>query len=129
VGPLKRSCPTSAGDQPQPLNTRPLPEAVWEDHLLPLLTCKDAARLARTCKALSGKVREHLKDLGRVKLTKLQAALTTFPRARTMGLQQDDWIGWGTPPREALVEWMRGGGRGGGITTLMATSAYGDMVQ
>jgi hypothetical protein len=57
---------------------------VWEDHLLPLLTCKDAARLGRTCKALRGVVREHFKDLGGIKLEKLQAALTTFPRARSV---------------------------------------------
>jgi hypothetical protein len=39
--------------------------AVWEDHLLPLLTCKDAARLGCTCKALRGVVREHFRgDLG-----------------------------------------------------------------
>jgi hypothetical protein len=31
--------------------SRALPVAVWEDHLLPLLTCKDAARLGCTCKA------------------------------------------------------------------------------
>jgi hypothetical protein len=41
--------------------------AVWEDHLLPLLTCKDAARLGCTCKALRGVVREHFKDLGTIK--------------------------------------------------------------
>jgi hypothetical protein len=57
---------------------------VWEDHLLTLLTCKDAVRLGCTCKALKGVVREHFKDLGRIKLEKLQAALTTFPNARTM---------------------------------------------
>jgi hypothetical protein len=27
---------------------------VYEGHLLPLLTCKDAARLGSTCKALRG---------------------------------------------------------------------------
>jgi hypothetical protein len=58
--------PSSSPDaEPQPLPTRALPMAVWEDHLLPLLTCKDAARLGCTCKALRGVVREHFSgDLG-----------------------------------------------------------------
>jgi hypothetical protein len=97
---------------PQPLPTRPLPEAVWEDHLLPMLTCKEAVRLVRTCKALRVVVREHVKDLGTVKVDKLQAALTTFPRARKVTLWDfDEESKPGAP--EALVQWLREGGRGG----------------
>jgi hypothetical protein len=83
---LKRSRSPSPDAKPpsQPLPLRALPEAVWGERLLPLLTCKDAARLGRTCKALRGVVREHFKDLGGIKLNRLQAALTTFPRARSM---------------------------------------------
>jgi hypothetical protein len=59
---------------------------VWKEHLLPLLTSKDAARLGCTCKALRVVVREHFKDLGRVNVEQLQAALTSFPTARTLTL-------------------------------------------
>jgi hypothetical protein len=86
--------------------------ALWEDHLLPLLTCKDAARLGCTCKTLRGVVREHFRwDLGTITPDTLQAALTTFPRARGVTL--------GRPARdlddtevEALVQWLCEGGRG-----------------
>jgi hypothetical protein len=102
---------------PQPLPTRPLPEAVWGDHLLPMLTCKEAVRLVRTCKALRVVVREHVKDLGTVKVDKLQAALTTFPRARKATLWDfDEESKPGAP--EALVQWLREGGHGAGVTTL-----------
>jgi hypothetical protein len=74
--------------------------ALCEDHMLPLLTCKDAARLGCTCKALRGVVREHYRgDLGLIKLKELRAALTTFPRARSVAgsrrvLPDDaDWRG------------------------------------
>jgi hypothetical protein len=80
---------------------------VWGDHLLPLLTSREAARLGSTCKALRGMVREHHRgDLGRVKAVTLQAALTTFPRARTLELYGSDESGG------ALVQWLREGRRG-----------------
>jgi hypothetical protein len=90
---------------------------LWEEHLLPLLTCKDAARLACTCKALRGVVREQFKDLGVIKVDKLQAALTTFPRARGVTLDRpvrdlDD------TEVEALVEWLQEGGRGRGLERM-----------
>jgi hypothetical protein len=122
AAPLKRSRPESADEQPQPLPTRPIPLAVWEDHLLSLLDSRDAARLRCTCKALSVVVREHVKDLRGVKLDKLQAALTTFPRARSVGLREGGLEGWGAQQREGLVTWMRGGGHGRGITTVRTTS-------
>jgi hypothetical protein len=110
---LKRSLPVSPDvkPQPQPLPSRAIPMALWEDHLLPLLTCKDAARLGCTCKTLRGVVRDYFKDLGVIKMDSLQAALTTFPRARGVTLDP--------PVRdvndtevEALVEWLREGARG-----------------
>jgi hypothetical protein len=84
--------------------------ALWEDHLLPLLKCKDAGRLACTCKALRGVVREHYKDLGSFKMDKLQAALATFPRARQLTLYHH--LSEQEPDAEALVQWLREGGRG-----------------
>jgi hypothetical protein len=60
--------------------------SIWEYHLLPQLTCKDAARLVCTCKVLNGVVREQLRDLGNIEVDKLSAALTTFPRARAVAL-------------------------------------------
>jgi hypothetical protein len=82
---------------------------VWEDHLLPLLTCKDAGRLGCTCKALRGVVRQHFKDLGTINLDKLQAALTTFPRARSVALH-----GWGSWVTDSLPlwQWLRDVGMG-----------------
>jgi hypothetical protein len=60
--------------------------ALWEDHLLPMLTHKDAARLGCTCKALRGVARELFKEVGTIKSQNLKWALTTFPRARTVAL-------------------------------------------
>jgi hypothetical protein len=106
-----RSPSPDAEPQPQPLPSRALPEAVWGDYLLPLLTRKDAARLGRTCKALRGVVREHFKDIGTVGFRKLQAALTTFPRARTVALDDPSWH-FDAKVREAMLQWLREGGRG-----------------
>jgi hypothetical protein len=126
---LKRSRPTSptAEPQPQPLPTRPLPTAVWEDHLLPWVTHQEAVRLGLTCKALRGMVREHFRHIGRVDIKKLRAALTTFPRARSV--QSDSRTGetWEAGESEALVEWLRAGGHGRNITTLV--SWYGGFHQ
>jgi hypothetical protein len=120
AAPLKRSRPASADAEPQPLPTRALPEAVWEGHLLPLLTCKDAARLGCTCKALRGVVREHFRgDFGRVKVDKLRSALTTFPRARTMVLDDSVQTGFGPAPQKALLQWLREEGRGEHLTGVM----------
>jgi hypothetical protein len=85
---------------------------VWEDHLLPLLTSKDAARLGCTCNALKEVVREHFKDLGNVKADQLKAALTSFPKARTLGLNEFpgivDWLG---AQKDALFQWLGEEGR------------------
>jgi hypothetical protein len=107
---------------PQPPALLPLldvPMAVWEDHLLLMLTCEDAARLGSTCKALREVVREHFKDIGIISLEKLQPALTTFPRAQSAepaSCERSDW--WEDAQIESLVEWLRQGGRGGCITRL-----------
>jgi hypothetical protein len=124
---LKRSRATSPGvePQPQPLPAWAVPPAVWEDHLLPRLTGKDAARLGRTCKALRGMVRAHFQgDLGHVQLQRLRDALTTFPRARSTELcygNRVPRVPWGNAREEALIEWLREGGRGAGLTTVGAT--------
>jgi hypothetical protein len=117
---VKRPRPPSPDvePQPQPLPLRDVPEAAWEDHLLPLLTCKEAMRLVCTCKALRGVVREHFKGhLGRLELPELQAALTTFPRARSVELGYPGWR-WRVEDKEALLQWLRGGGRGGHLAMV-----------
>jgi hypothetical protein len=114
--PAKRSL--KAEPLPEPLPARPLPMAVWEDHLLPLLTCKEAARLGCTCKAMRVVVREHFAELGDVFLKELRAALTTFPGARSMSLDMRTGTGYGE--KEAVVEWLRNGGHGGAIATMTA---------
>jgi hypothetical protein len=93
---------------------------VWEDHLLSRLTGKEAGRLACTCSALRGVVREHFRgDIGTVKIDKLPAALTAFPRARALTLRADRKAKAGDEgERQALVEWLRGGGRGGHLERL-----------
>jgi hypothetical protein len=100
--------------------------AMWKDHLLPLLTCKDAARLGCTCKPLTMVVRANFQDVGRVKFKSTKAALTTFPRARSMNV--DFGWGWPGPEMDALVQWLREGGRGRYLERLTATSGRGDVI-
>jgi hypothetical protein len=118
---LKRSHLSVIALEPQPVVMTALPMAVWEDDLLPLLTCKDAARLGGTCKVLREVVRENFKNAGTIQMDKLTAALTTFPRVRTVevgyygnSLTRDD-EGWTLKGEdvEALMQWLREGGRGG----------------
>jgi hypothetical protein len=91
---------------------------VWEDHLLPLLTAKDAARLGTTCRALRVVAREHFHgDLGRFIPDFLQAALTAFPRAQSVVLEG----GLGEWEEKAVVEWLRRGGHGLDLTTVRAS--------
>jgi hypothetical protein len=128
AGPRKRPLPSApeVEPEPQPLPTRALPEAVWEDYMLPLLTARDAARLGCTCKALRGVVREHFNhDLGRICLSELKYALTTFPRARTVALYCPDHGPIDRSrclPRETVIEngvnQLCEGGHGGDLTTI-----------
>jgi hypothetical protein len=108
---VKRSRPPCSDNQTQPLLTGALPEAVWGDHLLPLLMPREAARLGCTCKALRGVVRERFRDVGRILYSELPAALTTFPRARTVDLN-DPFCSCDPRLREELVRWLGEGGRG-----------------
>jgi hypothetical protein len=116
---FNRSRPVPPEVKPPPLLITALPMAVWEDHLLPLLTGKDAARrLGRTCKALRMVVREHFRgDLGTIPMDKLKAALTTLPRARSVGLRRRLF---GATDVEALVQWLHEGGRGRHLTTVQS---------
>jgi hypothetical protein len=102
--------------------------AVWEDHLLPQLEFKEAARLGCTCKALRGLVREKFRDIGRIKLEKLQAALTTFPKARTMAPYLFTWGEWGDAKAQTLREWLLGGGHAEGITIAGMTFRAGNHI-
>jgi hypothetical protein len=99
---LKRSRSSTPDVLPQLLS---FPVGVWEDHLLPQLMPKDAARLMRTCKALREVTREHFTKLGTIKLWKLQAALTSFPRARTVVLENCHRE-WDDKGRKALLRWL-----------------------
>jgi hypothetical protein len=122
---LKRPRSPSPGLNPQ-LPMLALPGEVWDDDLLPLLTCKEAARLESTCKALRGLVREHFKDLGRIELNELPAALMAFPSARAAILEdhRDEWgeedhgEEWGDGENEAVLQWLQGGGWGGNLATV-----------
>jgi hypothetical protein len=101
---------------------------VWEDHLLPLLTCKDAARLGGTCKALRGVVREHFRDVGTIELKALRGALTTFPRARKLTFIRKHFYDkretWAEGEKEALLEWLCEGGRGSHLQVMMMEDGY-----
>jgi hypothetical protein len=97
-----------------------IPTAVWEDHLLPLLRCKDAARLGCTCKPLNGVVRDHVRDIGTMGPEKLQAALTAFPQARQVRLEEPS-LDWGDGHVTALLGWLRGGRRGWHLETVRST--------
>jgi hypothetical protein len=99
---------------------------VWEEHLLPLLTCQEAARLGCTCKALRVVVRECFVgelvredasgDEAPMGYETLRAAMTTFPRAREVAFQS----GWDLEEwkEEALLQWLREGGRGGHLAKV-----------
>jgi hypothetical protein len=117
VAPLKRSHPLSREVTPQPLPTRALPTALWEDHLLPLLTCKEAARLGCTCKALMGVVRGHFQDLGRIRVSQLPMALTTFPGARKAELIEPPRA-WDSARARALERWFCEQGGARALTTV-----------
>jgi hypothetical protein len=117
---LKRSRLSLSETLPQALS---IPVGVWEDHLLPLLMSKDAARLGRTCKVLRGVAREHFKDLGKFKLRKLQAALTSFPRARTVVLE-DSYEEWDDKGRRELLDWLCEEERGSYLEAMTAEGLY-----
>jgi hypothetical protein len=97
--------------------------AVWEDHLLPLMTCKDAARLRCTCKALRGMVRKHYKDVGTVKVKHLRTALTIFRGARSLALDHLEPLCQGKYV-ETLVQWLRERGRGSGLERVTIAPHY-----
>jgi hypothetical protein len=112
VAGLELSRPASPRVKPQPLPTRDLPGAVWGDHLLPALWCKDVGRLACTSKALEGSMREHFRgDLGILMVKELRPALTTLPRARKLMLK-DGRSEWAAGEREELLQWLLEEGRG-----------------
>jgi hypothetical protein len=65
-------------------------------------------------------VGEHFRgDIGRIFVFRLQAALTTLPRARSVKPYHGNYGKYGEDVQlEALVEWLRGGG-GAGITVIV----------
>jgi hypothetical protein len=95
---------------------------VWEDHLLLLLPREAAARLACTCKALKEVVRERFTGDAweyEIGLGELQAALTTFPRLRTLEVCSGRFK---LSQARPLADWLRTGGHGRGIKTIAAGS-------
>jgi hypothetical protein len=98
---------------------------LWEDHLLPLLTYKDAARLECACEALRGVVREHFKDV--VTSSGLRAVLTTFPRTRSVELY-NGYGGWRPEEEGAFLQWLREGGRGSHLATVRLGGKALDLV-
>jgi hypothetical protein len=64
-------------------------------------------------------VREHFAGgLGSVRLDRLKAALTAFPRAPSVKTYLSPAGNWGAGPDVALVEWLLGGGHGASLTTV-----------
>jgi hypothetical protein len=61
-----------------------LPLSVWQDHLSPLLSVGEAARLRVVCKALRGVVKELPVSLGWRSSKHFEAALTCFPSAQSL---------------------------------------------
>jgi hypothetical protein len=59
---------------------------VWLDHLLPLLTLREAVTLRATCKAMRAIVADMRADLGERPVKHLKAMLTCFPKADTIDL-------------------------------------------
>jgi hypothetical protein len=84
-----------------PLLTTVLPMNVWDTHLLPLLTCKDAARLVCTCSVLTGVAGARaFKYLGRTDLDNLR----TFPKARAVAIDDPGPRRGGG--EEAVTQWL-----------------------
>jgi hypothetical protein len=79
------------------------PRPVWLDHLLPLVTVREAVMLRTSCKAMRTIVAEMRADLGERPVKHLKAMLTCFPQAHTIILydeqsmtraEQDNLIVW-----------------------------------
>jgi hypothetical protein len=122
--PLEQPRPSSPRVEPQPPSVSALPMVVWEEHLLLLLKCEEAARLGRTCKSLTVVVREHFRDVGTIKVQALPAALTTFPRARSLILEDDrlDWSRSLEAENMALLQHLCEGGRGRHLEVVRSAS-------
>jgi hypothetical protein len=69
-------------------------------------------------------VREHFKDLGTFNVKCLQAALTTFPRAREVTLAAP-FEEWEPGEKEAVVQWLCEGGRGSDLQGIMTEDWLG----
>jgi hypothetical protein len=80
-----------------------------------MLTYKDAARLECTCEALRWVVREHFN--GVVRSSGLRAALTTFPRTRSVELVYE-YREFRHEEEGAFLQWLREGGRGSHLATV-----------
>jgi hypothetical protein len=99
---------------PQPGEVLPL--GVWQDHLTPWLSVVAATRLRRTCEALRGVMDECPVDLGKVHVEDLKAALTCFPSAQSLDIDDCE------PGEEK--KWVRLLRRHGG--TLKRVTAQGE---
>jgi hypothetical protein len=105
----KRPCPAAPGDfveRAPPLSlATALPSSVWQEHLRPWLSVREAARLKRVCKALKTEVRGWSMRLGDVEEDHIEAALTCFPSTERIEADFDDRLAPAEQVR--LVEVLR----------------------
>jgi hypothetical protein len=111
-----------------------LPRSVWQEHLRPLLSVKEAAGLRGVCKALKGLVSGWPVRLGGSPIhlrgltpEDLEAALTCFPAAEGLSIFIDDMEEPLSPAEESrLVEVLRRHGgtlkRVGGARRLLLSA-------
>jgi hypothetical protein len=106
-----------------------LPSSVWQEHVRPVLSLKEAVGLRGVCKALRGMVAAWpVRLYGSLHAEKLQVALTCFPAAERLAITSKKAL---APAEESrMVELLRGHGGtlkhvdagGGGAKQLLSSA-------
>jgi hypothetical protein len=81
-----------------------LPAPVWLEHLLPLLTIREAVVLRTTCSAIRDIVADLRVDLDEHQVQDLRAILTCFPKAERITLHEDDPMS--QAEEDSLISWL-----------------------
>jgi hypothetical protein len=117
---LRPSAPGEHGEEGPRLSLiTALPPSVWQEHLRPMLSVKEAARLRVVCTALKVLVVEWPMHVGVMEAGHLEAALTCFPATEDLSMEFPDPL---DPVEESrMVELL---GKHGG--TLKNVREYGE---
>jgi hypothetical protein len=90
------------------------PRPVWLDHLLPLLTLREAVTLRATCRDIRAIVADMPADLRVRPVKHLKAMLTCFPKANTIELHEKDPMT--EVEQDSLLAWLKE--RGNSLTCI-----------